>query len=146
MKLCRCRLKNHQRKLCCYRLRNWQWQWSHFWIYFFFCCVITTFANHLHCWRWSNDNVVDDIIFHKLNLSLSYQLTKLDILKFLWFPVEWPKIPSWYSHFSFGLYHIGNNGCMGSDGLRVIHLMFKRYWWYLNGKCLSVFWQRCKSS
>jgi hypothetical protein len=40
-------------------------------------CVLLTFSNHLLCWKWSSDKVVENIIFHKHNLSLACQRMNL---------------------------------------------------------------------
>jgi len=40
-------------------------------------CVSSMFTNHLLCWIWFDENMIDDITFHKINLSLSHQFINL---------------------------------------------------------------------
>lgn len=70
-------------------------------------CVLWMFTNHFSWW-WFDDNVI--ILICPLLISFQTWYSK-----FLQFMNAWPGIPSWYSHFSFGLYHLENDGCKGSN-------------------------------
>jgi hypothetical protein len=74
------------------------------------------------------DNMVDDIIFHKLNSLLAHHHPISILENFTTIQMNGPRPPPWYSHFLSGLYHVGNSGCMGFDGVRTTSLGRNRCW------------------
>ena len=97
-----------------------------FWQYL--CFAKHFFFYLLSIWGCSGDNMIDDIIFHKLNLLLAHHHSISILEKFCNYSNEWPKTSPWYSHLLSGLYHIGNSGCMGFDRVRTTSLGRNRCW------------------
>jgi hypothetical protein len=85
-------------------------------------CALPNIFDLLSIWGCSGDNIVDDIIFHKLSSLLAHHHLVSILENFATIQMNSPRPPLWYSHLLSGLYHLGNNGCMGFDGVRTTSL------------------------
>jgi len=85
-------------------------------------CALPNIFNLLSIWGCSGDNMVDDIIFHKLNSLLAHHHPVSILETFATIQMNDPRPPLWYSHLLSGLYHLGNSGYMGFDRFRTTSL------------------------
>jgi len=91
-----------------------QFLYQLFWQYLCFAKHFRSFVNLRIFWwqygRWHH--------LSQTQLASCSPSSGLDSWKFCNYSNEWPKTSPWYSHLLSGLYHLGNNGCMGFDGVR----------------------------